>query len=438
MGEAGQIQQAGERSSIKLEADRLLAGRRVLAQDRARSTRSPSSSPARLGFEAQNRSGFQPEERVVRDPAADRPQLGPRQPLPGAQGLHPERGVLLRRRPDRADPAQGEVHRGGPLRRGPEDLAALVLLRAHGPAAAELPGRDLAPEDPRHARPPQIGNQHDDRAVPPPATPGAPPRSLLLLALAAAPPAQAQFIPYFGKNKVKYDNFAWRVYKSPHFEVYYYPEFEQHLGAAHLLPGERLPEALLGPEARDPGARSRSSSTRPTPSSSRRTSSPSFVPEGVAGLRRARPRPHGAAHRRAPGPPAGPHPHELTHVFAFDLIPREPRPARHPALDRRGAGRLLPRALGPARPHDDPRRRGHRPGAEALAGASSRPSRGRLVYNMGHACFEFMEARYGKEGIRQFLYTLRKGILGGEHRGHLQAGLPQHARGVRRRGSTSG
>ena len=38
---------------------------------------------------------------------------------------------------------------------------------------------------------------------------------------------------------------------------------------------------------------------------------------------------------------------------------------------------------------------------------------GRLVYNMGHACFEFMEARYGKEGIRQFLYTLRKGILGG-------------------------
>jgi hypothetical protein len=37
---------------------------------------------------------------------------------------------------------------------------------------------------------------------------------------------------------------------------------------------------------------------------------------------------------------------------------------------------------------------------------------GRLVYNMGHACFEFMEARYGKEGIRQFLYTLRKGILG--------------------------
>src|SRR5260221_12904510 len=51
----------------------------------------------------------------------------------------------------------------------------------------------------------------------------------LILALPAVPPAEAQFIPYYGKNKVKYDNFAWRVYKSPHFEVYYYPEFEQHL-----------------------------------------------------------------------------------------------------------------------------------------------------------------------------------------------------------------
>ena len=44
-----------------------------------------------------------------------------------------------------------------------------------------------------------------------------------------------------------------------------------------------------------------------------------------------------------------------------------------------------------------------------------------------------MEARYGKEGIRQFLYTLRKGILGGSTRGALQAGLPHHPRGVRRR-----
>ena len=48
-----------------------------------------------------------------------------------------------------------------------------------------------------------------------------------------------------------------------------------------------------------------------------------------------------------------------------------------------------------------------------LSRAEFQPLSGRLVYNLGHACFEFIEARYGKEGIRQFLYTLRKGILGG-------------------------
>jgi len=38
---------------------------------------------------------------------------------------------------------------------------------------------------------------------------------------------------------------------------------------------------------------------------------------------------------------------------------------------------------------------------------------GRAPYNFGHAVFEFIEERYGKEGIRQFLYTLRKNIVGG-------------------------
>src|SRR3990167_5679746 len=58
-----------------------------------------------------------------------------------------------------------------------------------------------------------------------------PSRALLALGLTLtlSATAHAQFIPYYGKNKVGYDSFAWRVYKSPHFEAYYYPEFEQHL-----------------------------------------------------------------------------------------------------------------------------------------------------------------------------------------------------------------
>src|SRR6185369_4373793 len=33
----------------------------------------------------------------------------------------------------------------------------------------------------------------------------------------------------FGRNKIVYKTFEWRVYTSPHFEVHYYPEEEEFL-----------------------------------------------------------------------------------------------------------------------------------------------------------------------------------------------------------------
>ena len=44
-------------------------------------------------------------------------------------------------------------------------------------------------------------------------------------------------------------------------------------------------------------------------------------------------------------------------------------------------------------------------------GSGGEPSR--LIYNLGHAVFEFIEAKFGKEGIRQFLFSLRKSVIGG-------------------------
>jgi len=38
-----------------------------------------------------------------------------------------------------------------------------------------------------------------------------------------------QFVPYYGKNKVKYDTFKWKTYKTEHFEIYFYPKEQQHL-----------------------------------------------------------------------------------------------------------------------------------------------------------------------------------------------------------------
>src|SRR6185436_14364707 len=35
--------------------------------------------------------------------------------------------------------------------------------------------------------------------------------------------------PYFGKNSVRYDKFDWLIYKTDHFEIYYYPQLEKQL-----------------------------------------------------------------------------------------------------------------------------------------------------------------------------------------------------------------
>lgn len=53
----------------------------------------------------------------------------------------------------------------------------------------------------------------------------------LVFAFAAwsAHPAMAQYYRVFGQNKIAYDNFHWKVYKSPHFDVYFYPESQPFL-----------------------------------------------------------------------------------------------------------------------------------------------------------------------------------------------------------------
>ena len=52
---------------------------------------------------------------------------------------------------------------------------------------------------------------------------------VLLATLGTPALAQTPFVPYFGKNEVRYDSFKWQIYTTDHFEIYYYPETEQHL-----------------------------------------------------------------------------------------------------------------------------------------------------------------------------------------------------------------
>src|SRR5437763_12946783 len=53
--------------------------------------------------------------------------------------------------------------------------------------------------------------------------------ALLVGGHASVATAQTSMVPYFGKNKIHYDTFDWHIYTTDHFEIYYYPELEQHL-----------------------------------------------------------------------------------------------------------------------------------------------------------------------------------------------------------------
>jgi Tol biopolymer transport system component len=235
---------------------------------------------------------------------------------------------------------------------------------------------------------------------------------LPLLALTSiALPAGAQFFPYYGKNKVKYDNFAWRIYKSPHFEIYYYPEFEQHL--------ERLAsyaESAYRKVASD--LKHEIAFTIPlilykTHSEFEQTNlTQGFIPEAALAFTEPYRNRMVVPIDMPPDQLQGLITHELTHVFEFDLIPR--------SLVQRDVPLWVDEGLAEwTRGIWDPldlmwiRDAAVTDQVPKMSRTNYQPLSGREAYNFGHACFEFIEARYGKEGIRQFLYTLRKGILGG-------------------------
>jgi len=234
----------------------------------------------------------------------------------------------------------------------------------------------------------------------------------LLVGLAAAP-AQAQFIPYYGKNKVNYDNFAWRVYKSPHFEVYYYPEFEQHLAriVSYAESGYQKVSSDLKHEINFPIPMI----LYKTHSEFEQTNlSPGFVPEGVAAFTESGRDRMVVPIDEPPDKLQGLITHELTHVFEFDLIPRNFVHRQVPLWVDEGLADYE-RGLWDTLDLMSVRDAAVTDQIPKLSrfeeyGDSPNP---RLVYNLGHAAFEYIAARYGKEGIRQFLYTFRKNIVGG-------------------------
>ncbi len=227
---------------------------------------------------------------------------------------------------------------------------------------------------------------------------------LVLFLLAPAPA-----LP-FGKNKILYERFDWHFYRSPHFDVYYYPEEEplldqvvsyaesQYLRLSQILDHEikfRIPLIYYKTHIEfeqtnvDLG----------------------FIPEFVGAF--AEP----IEHRMVipvDSPPDklyGLIGHELTHVFQFSILFQESLSrtfraqtptwimegmASHLGRDEDNIDRMIIR---------DAVVSGFIPPIHRLNVLNF------LTYRYGQAAFDFIEERYGSEGIRNFLWEFRKSLL---------------------------
>ena len=237
--------------------------------------------------------------------------------------------------------------------------------------------------------------------------------ALLIAAIAAPAAAQSQFASYYGKNRVKYDKFDWHIYTTDHFDIYYYPELEEHLERVASYAESAYQQ--LSADLRHDLAFSVPLVVFKTHSEfEQQNIFPGGSPEGVGAF--AEPYRNRIA-LPIDEPPDGLYrliTHELTHIFEFDIIPRSMIRQTVPLWVDEGLADFM---AGVWRPLDLMQVRD-------VAVADIVPSMtefqryggfasGRVVYNLGHAVFEFIEDRWGLEGIRQFLFALRRNAIGG-------------------------
>jgi Tol biopolymer transport system component len=240
--------------------------------------------------------------------------------------------------------------------------------------------------------------------------------ALAALGLALLSPSPA--LP-FGKNKVAYEQFDWRVYKAPHFDVYYYPEEEALLDQVVSFAESqymRLSQAL------DHEIKFRISLIyyRTHVEFEQTNILLEFIPEFVAAF--AEP-----IENRMVLPVDLPPDklyaligHELTHVFEFSILYQESLSrafratvpswlmeglASHLGEDEDNFDRMILR---------DAVVNGFIPPIHKLEVLNF------LTYRYGQAAFDFIEERYGTEGVRSFLWEFRKSLLANNIRKPIQ------------------
>jgi hypothetical protein len=234
-----------------------------------------------------------------------------------------------------------------------------------------------------------------------------------VLGTAAHASAQTPFVPYFGKNQIRYDNFRWSIYTTDHFEIYYYPEIEQHLERVAGY-AESAYQKISADLKHDLAFKVPLILFKTSSEFQQQNVIPGAATEGVGAFAEpSRDRmvlpidePPDLLYRLIV--------HELTHIFEFDIIPQSLIRRSVPLWVNEG---LSDHMTGYWRPIDlmtvrDAAVADIVPKMSELEGYGGF-SNPRLIYNLGHAVFEFIESRWGKEGLRQFLFSLRKSVIGG-------------------------
>ncbi len=235
----------------------------------------------------------------------------------------------------------------------------------------------------------------------------------LILTSTLSAVAQTPYVPYFGKNQIRYDNFRWHIYTTDHFEIYYYPEIEQHLERVAGY-AESAYQQVSADLKHDLAFKIPLILFKTSSEFQQQNVIPGAAQEGVGAFaepfrdRMVLPidEPPDLLYRLVV--------HELTHIFEFDIIPQSLIRRSVPLWVNEGLSDYM---TGIWRPMDlmsvrDSAVADTVPKMSELEGYGGFSSP-RQIYNLGHAVFEFIESKWGKEGIRQFLFALRKSVIGG-------------------------
>lgn len=239
---------------------------------------------------------------------------------------------------------------------------------------------------------------------------------VVLAGLVMATPVAGQF----GKNKVQYREFDWRVYTSPHFQVHYYPEEEA------LLPKVvSLAESAYDELSRELDFQIQET----TPLIFYKTHSEfeqnnvitGFIPEGVGAF--ATP-----VRYRMVLPADLPDrelyaliKHELTHIFQYHILfsgkISRSLATRPPLWLMEGMASYF----GEDESTSDKMFLRDAVVNDIIPPITRANVSGFFAYRFGHAAFDYLEERWGSDGVRDFLYEFRNSFGSGVEKALDQA-----------------